>query len=120
MNIVILVINIAALGLGILSFFQFARLPGWTISLRFSIILLVGFSLAGYMLEFPRLFIYGILIAAAPPIGEYLYQNLGYSHHGFPATFGFLALLLILTGTAIIIRILRKNPLPREELPHEH
>ena len=119
LNIVILVFNVAALVLGILSFFQFAKLPDWIISLRLSIILLVGFSLAGYMLEFTRLYIYGILIAAAPLVGEYLYQNHGFSHHGFPVTFGVLAALMSITGIIIIIRILNTYPLPNEELPNE-
>jgi hypothetical protein len=119
LNIIILVFNIAALILGILSFLQFAKLPDWIISLRLSIILLVGFSLAGFMLDFNRLYLYGILIAAAPLVGEYLYQNHGFLHHGSPVTFGFLAALMILIGTIIIVRILKNYPLPGEELPNE-
>jgi len=110
MNIIILVINAIALILGILSFLQFKNVSGWVISARFSIILLIGFSLAGYMLDFPRLYLYGILISAAPITGEYLYQNFGFSHHGFPATFGFLSGVLIITGLIILVRLLQKHP----------
>ena len=117
LNVVILIFNLLALALGVLSFYQFATLPGWVHTARLSIILLVGFSLAGYMMEFTRLYIYGVLVAAAPLIGEYLYQNFGYSHHGFPVTFGALATILIITGITILVRIVQKYPLPSEELP---
>ena len=118
LNIVLLIFNFTALFLGILSFFQFADLPGYMISLRFSIIILVGFSLAAYMLELSRFYIYGILIAAGPIVGEYLYQNHGFSHHGFPFTFGILSGALLLTGILIMVRIIKNNPLPGEESPH--
>ncbi len=116
LNLVILLVNLLALVLGFLSFFQFANLPGWVHTARISVILLVGFSLAGYMLEFPRLYLYGVLVAAAPVIGEYLYQNHGASHHGFPITFGALSIGLILTGVVILIRILQKYPAPDQEI----
>jgi len=114
LNIIILVVNLAAFGIGILSFFQAKVLPGWAVSARFSIIMLVGFSLAGYMLEFPRIYLYGVLISAAPIIGEYLYQNHGFSHHGFPVTFGVLSAAITINGLVILLRLLRKYP------PHEH
>lgn len=110
MNIIILIFNIIALVIGIFSFFQFKNVSGYVISARFSIILLVGFSLAGYMLDFPRLYLYGILISAAPITGEYLYQNFGFSHHGFPVTFGALSAGLIITGLVILVRLLQKHP----------
>jgi len=109
-NIIILVVNVIALILGILSFFQFNIVSGWVISARFSVIILIGFSLAGYMLDFPRIYLYGILISAAPIVGEYLYQNFGASHHGFPITFGFLSAALTTTGLIILIRLLKKYP----------
>jgi hypothetical protein len=115
LNRIILVFNLIALILGLLSFIQFTELSGWIISARFSIILLIGFSLAGYMLEIPRIYLYGILISAAPMVGEYLYQNLGFSHHGFPITFGFLSAVLVLTGLVILVRLLKKYPAQNQE-----
>ena len=117
LNLGILVFNLIALVLGVLSFYQFSDLPGWVHTARFSIVLLVGFSLAGYMLEFTRLYIYGFMAAAAPMIGEYFYQNFGFSHHGFPVTFGVLSSIFIITGIVILIQIFQKYPLPDEELP---
>lgn len=115
MNIIILLINLIALILGILSFFQIKDVSGWVISTRFSIIILIGFSLAGYMLDFPRIYLYGILISAAPIVGENLYQYFGFSHHGFPITFGFLSTAIIITGLTILIRLLKKYPFQDKE-----
>jgi len=109
-TLVIMVINVLALILGVVSFFYFSTLPGWFYSTQLSIIILVGFSLAGYMLEFPRLYLYGILAASAPTIGELLYTRLGVPHHGFPVTFGVAGGLMILCGLIILLRLLKKYP----------
>ena len=117
LNIIIMVFNVFALVLGVLVFFKYRELSGWVISTWFSIIILIGFSLAGYMLDFPRLYLYGILISAAPVVGEYIYQNLGYPHHGFPVTFGFSSAVLVITGLIILVRLLLKYPAQiKEEL----
>jgi len=117
LNLVMLVFNLLALILGFLSFIQFSDLPGWMVTARFSIIMLVGFSLVGYMLEFSRMYIYGIMASSAILIGEYLYQNFQISHHGFPVVFGVMSVALIITGVTIMVRIIIKNPLPGEEQP---
>ncbi|MGB2962506.1 MAG: hypothetical protein WBB69_00785 [Anaerolineales bacterium] len=109
-TLVMLIINILALILGVVAFFYFSTLPGWFISTQLSIIILVGFSLVGYMLEFPRLYMYGILTATAPIIGELLYTRLGVPHHGFPVTFGVAGGLMILCGIIILLRLLKKYP----------
>ncbi len=116
-GIIALLVNLAALILGLLSFFQFNTLPPWIHSIRFSIIVLVGFSLAGYSMEFPRLYLYGILLAAAVPAGEYLYQEFSVPHHGFPVTFGIASGMMILIGAAILTRLLKANPKSEGELP---
>ena len=108
-NLVILVFNLAAFGLGLLAFFNILKFQGW---IPFSILLLLGFSLAGYMIESPRLYLYGILAALAPLIGEYLYKNHGFSHHGFPVTFGVLSGGFIVTGLVFMLNIFRRYPLP--------
>lgn len=114
LNIIMLVFNMLALILGLFSFFNFSALSGWAPSAGFSMIMLIGFSTAGYMLDMPRLYLYAILIAAAPVIGEYLYRNFGASHHGFPITFGSLSAALVTTGLIILIRLLDKYP-PQEK-----
>jgi hypothetical protein len=62
------------------------------------------------MLEMSRLYLYAILISAAPVVGEYLYRNFGATHHGFPITFGFLSATLVMIGLFILIRVLQKYP----------
>jgi hypothetical protein len=116
LNIVILAVNLLALLLGLFSFKNFSALSVWFPSAGISLIMLIGFSLSGYMMEMPRLYIYGILISAAPLIGEYLYQNHGASHHGFPITFGFLSATLVITGLIILNRLLGKYPPQDKEL----
>ena len=107
-NYVMLAVNLIALVLGILSFIQFNHLPGWVHTARFSLVILIGFSLAGYLLDFSRAYLYGLMLAAAPLTGEYLYQNFGASHHGFPITFGFVAGILFLIGLIKMISLLMK------------
>ena len=54
-TLVIMVINVLALILGVVSFLYFSTLHGWFYSTQLTIIILFGFSLAGYILEFTRL-----------------------------------------------------------------
>lgn len=108
-NLMLFILLTAALLLGVLSFIQFDSLPGWVHTLRFASIILVGFGMAAYLLEFPRLYAYGILIGLAPIIGEWLYQEFGASHHGFPITFGISAGIIILIGLSLFIRMLQRT-----------
>ncbi|HEY44615.1 MAG TPA: hypothetical protein G4O11_11600 [Anaerolineae bacterium] len=101
--------------LGILSLVQFGSIPGWIHTARFSLIFLITFCAAAYFLDFTRLYIYGVIIALSPLIGEVLYVYLKASHHGFPITFGITAGLIILTGLVLFIRFLQDNPLPTDQ-----
>lgn len=116
-NLVMLAVNLAALVLGLVTFLRFAELSGWTITALFSFNILVFFSLAAFLLEFPRLYLYGILVASGPLVGEYLYRNFSFGHHGYPAVFGALSGCLIITGLVILLRIVLNHPLPEEEQP---
>lgn len=109
-NFIMLIVNVIALVLGLLAAWNFARLPGQVISIALGLIFLIGFSTAAYFLDFSRLYIYGLLVGIAPPVGEWLYKNMGATHHGFPITFGFLSGLMVLIGLIIFGRFLRNNP----------
>jgi hypothetical protein len=87
---------------------------GFTYVIPFSLIVIVGFSVAAYFLEFTRLFFYGLLIALSPFVGEWLFVELGATHHGFPITFGTTAGIIILTGVMKFIRLLKSNPIPKD------
>ncbi len=111
-----LVFNVIALILGLIAAFRFRSLPLGGPNMVLGLILLIGFSTAAYFLDFPRLYVYGLLSALGAPIGEWLYQNMGASHHGYPIVFGTLAGVMILTGLVTFVRFLKNNPLPHEEM----
>jgi len=111
-----LVFNVIAFILGLIAAFRFRTLPVGGPNMVLGLILLIGFSTAAYFLDFPRLYVYGLLGALGAPIGEWLYQNMGVSHHGYPIVFGILAGVMILTGLVTFVRFLKNNPLPHEEM----
>jgi len=116
-NVIIFFILVISLILGVLSFVKFDSMPGWIHTARFSLIILIAFSVAAYFLDFTRLYLYGALLAFAPMIGELLYVYLKVPHHGFPITFGFASCLIMIPGLVIFIRLLREHPRP--SLPTE-
>ena len=111
-NIVTFVVGLVALALGILSSFSFDAVPGWVHIARFSLIILVGFSVAAYFTSFTHLYLYGLLIAFSPLVGEWLYVYANAPHHGFPITFGITAGVAILVGLVKFVRLLRDHPIP--------
>jgi hypothetical protein len=115
-SVVMLVINVIAFILGLVAALRFRSLPVGGPTAIIGLILLIGFSTAAYFLDFPRLYFYGLLGALAPLVGEWLYQNMGASHHGFPIVFGITAGVMILTGLVTFIRFLQNNPLPAEDV----
>lgn len=120
-TLIMLVLNLLVFILGIVVTlvvsFQDRAQFGWLTALVLGLFVLAGFSLAGYLLDTPRFYLYGLMLLAAPPIGEWLYQNLGFTHHGYPVVFGFAAVVMILTGLALFLRLLKQNP--RLEVPQE-
>ena len=110
-NALMVFVLLIAFLLGILSAVRFDLVPGWVHTARFSMIFLIGFSLAAYFLEFTRLYVYGVMIALAPIIGEFLWVYRGVPHHGFPVTFGLTAVLIIMTGVYLLVRLIREHPI---------
>jgi len=110
-TLIMLVINIVAFILGLASarYFQDTR---WIPSLSLGLILLAGFSLAAYFLDSPRFYLYGLMIVLAVPVGEWLYQNMGFSHHGFPVSFGLTSATIITVGLVKFIQLVRSHPMP--------
>ena len=114
-TIVMLVLNTIFLILGVIAF----TIPddsGWRFILPFGAMVLILFSMAGYLLDLNRLYVYGLMLALAAPVGEWLYQNRGASHHGYPVTYGLSALVIFLVGLVKFITLVRNNPLPPEDL----
>ena len=74
------------------------------------LLMLSSFSVAGYLLNNARLFIYGIMIALLVPIGEILFWRGIVTHHGYPLVFGISCGTMIITGFVLLIRFVRKYP----------
>ena len=70
--------------------------------------------LIAYFMAFSRLYAYGALIAAPISIGELLDRYTRF-YFALPIVFGVSASITFLTGTVLLIRFLRNNPLPVEE-----
>jgi hypothetical protein len=111
---IMFVINMIFLFLGVV--FSFGPVEsGYTVSIWFSVIMLILFTAAGYMLDFSFLYAYGVLIALAIPIGEWLYQNVGFSHHGFPVVFGTLSGIMLARGLYKFTTFMKEIPPQVEE-----
>ncbi|MBN1425871.1 hypothetical protein JXA88_15080 [Candidatus Fermentibacteria bacterium] len=106
-----LVINLAALILGLLVATGVGRVPGSVIPILFGLLLLIGFNLAAVLLGISRLHLYGLLVGLSPLVGEWLYTHRSATHHGFPVTFGTSAAVAIIIGVGIFIRVLRSQPI---------
>jgi hypothetical protein len=118
-NVVILVVLLASFALGLVSALGFAKLPAWVPSASFSMVVLAAFSIAANALNFPRLYLYGALIALSPLVGEGLYIYAKTPHHGYPIAFGFTAGVAILVGVIKFVQLLRAYPFPPETSPSE-
>ena len=109
-----IVVSVVGLILGVLSA-QINDAPGWLFMTSFGSLVLISFSVAAYFLEFAHLYLYGVLIALSPLVGEWLYIHIGASHHGFPITFGTTAGIIIFVGLIKFTLLLRDHPIPEEE-----
>lgn len=118
-TLVMLLLNAAALILGLIVAPNFARVPGQMIAFAIGAMLLIGFSIAAYFLNIGRFYVYGLLVGLAPLVGEWLWTHGYAADHGFPVTFGVTAAIMILAGLAVFVRLLRDNPVPTEAIPPE-
>lgn len=118
-TLVMLLVNTLVLILGVIALFSFGVVSGQIYPVILGLTLLIAFSLAAYFLDFPRLYIYGLLLTLSPLVGEWLFTHGYASHHGWPITFGATCGIMILTGVIIFIRFLRKNPVPMMEASPE-
>ena len=107
-SIMMLVLNVAALVLGIILWRNYDA-PGWTNMVPFGLIMLVGFGIAAFLLNFTRLYLYGAMLALSPLVGEWLYRQGRASHHGYPITFGVTVSIIMLVGLVSFIRFLLKH-----------
>lgn len=108
-------INALFLVLGMIAALRPTSVSGQNLTVIFGLMLLCIFSVAAYLLDFPRLYLYGLMLMVAPLVGEWLWNTYQVSHHGYPIAYGFSAALIILTGLITFFRFLRQ--MPGRELP---
>jgi hypothetical protein len=89
-------------------------------SLGFPLVLtltfLLGFSLAAFALNIPRYYAYGLMLAVAPLVGEWMWRRDLASHHGYPIVFGVAATVMATVGIVRLIGQLRRHPADRASL----
>lgn len=110
-GVILLALNVIALSLGVIAFLMFesSAVDPVVFPIVLSLIVLAGSSLAAWQLEIPRLFLYGILLALGPLIGEWLWRQGLVSHHGFPVVFGIAAVVIAASGLLRFVRVTGGN-----------
>ncbi|UCC83962.1 MAG: hypothetical protein JSW46_03235 [Gemmatimonadota bacterium] len=107
LSVALLIVNVVALAAGTFFAVRFEAVGGLAPVIFLSFILLVGFSLAAYSLDIPRFFLYGLVLAVGPFIGEWLWRKGYASHHGWPVVFGTAAALMVAVGLIKLIAVVR-------------
>jgi hypothetical protein len=108
--VVMLVFNVVALVLGTIAAIAVQRGMGVPfIPIVFALLVLVGFSLAAYFLNIPRLFLYGVLLAVGSLIGEWLFRRGYVSHHGYPVVAGVTAGVIAAVGLIKFVLLVRSH-----------
>lgn len=112
--IIMLVLNVIFFALGFVAFLMPIG-TGLFISIEFGAAMLIFFSTVGYFFDLTFLYVYGLLFALAMPVGEWLYQTAGFSHHGFPVVFGTIAGIMFVRGLVKFLIFLKNNPYSADE-----
>lgn len=98
---------------GFIVFLTFQGQPmRWLVPSIMSLIFLAAFVAGGLLLEFYRLFAYGILVSASVIIGELLFTQGSAPHHGIPLMFNLCGGIVLLTGVYLFLRFLKRFPDP--------
>ncbi len=117
-SMVVASINALMLLAGIIALLVYdSQVPGGIWAWLMGLFALCSFSLAAYLLDYPRFYAYGLLLAAAPQLGEWLHTHYGATHHGYPLVFGVTSGVIILIGIGTMIRLLVTHP--KINTPHE-
>lgn len=119
-SLVMLVVNVAAALLGLAAAIGVQRdwidlgSSGIGYPLALGITILIGFSVGAYVASIPRYYLYGLMLAIAPLIGEWLWRHDLAAHHGYPIVFGAAAVIIFVVGISRFVTRLRAHPLPRD------
>jgi len=88
-----------------------ARVP--MVAIIFGANCIIVFGLGAYYLDFGRLYAYGLLYAAAFPLGVVLHEQ-GRMSASFLVAYGLMAAPMLLIGLVLLFRFLRQHPAPAE------
>ncbi|MCP3972888.1 MAG: hypothetical protein GY720_00175 [bacterium] len=119
LSIVMLIVNVLAAVLGAVAAIgvqmDWLDLGSGSIGypLGLGIVVLVGFSGAAHVTGIPRYYLYGLMLAIATLIGEWLWREDLATHHGYPIVFGAAAAVIFIGGIARFMAVLRSHPLPQ-------
>jgi MFS family permease len=119
-TLAMLAVNLISFFLGLFFASRFSLIPGYLPMLVIGLFFLTGFSLAGYLLDYNRLYLYGLLTGFSPMVGEWLYTYRSAPHHGLTITFGISSGIMVLVGLITFVCLLRDNPLPVNHISSEN
>jgi hypothetical protein len=111
----LLVVNAAAAILGALAYIgvemDWLDLGDGSIGypLGLGIAVLVGFSGAAFVTGIPRYYAYGLMLAVAPLVGEWLWRKDLAAHHGYPIVFGVAAAIIFIGGMVRFVAVVRNH-----------
>jgi hypothetical protein len=112
LGVIMLILGLASAGNG---------LPGWVTEIPIPLYVwpvqtIVVFGLGAYFLDVTRFYAYGLLYGLPLPVGILLVENTNLTGLSSMAiTFGVAAGVMVLIGTVLLTRFLRKYPSPADE-----
>ena len=95
-----------------------SAMNGYAVPVGAGIFAIVILSLSAYLIDFPNMYIYGIIIGFGIPIMEILQRTIGPPFDSL-ITFGVTGIILLIIGLTTLIRFIQKYPIPRMETKNE-
>ncbi len=93
-------------------------LGGYAFPIVLGLFVLTVFSLAAYFREFTRLYIYGVLMCIGVVLTGLLFDYGGSTPYSYIA-FGIIGSIILLFGLILLVRFVRKYPLPVGDVSNE-
>jgi hypothetical protein len=96
-----------------------SAMNGYAIPIGAGIFAIILLSISAYLIDFPHMYIYGIIIGLGIPITEILQSLLG-SPLDSLITFGLTGAILLIFGLITLIKFIQKYPIPKKETINEN
>jgi len=109
-GLVLAAVNVVALVVGLYAAATVDAGGGVVFPFTFFALVLVVFSLMAYATNIQRFFLYGLMLAGAPVVGEWLFRE-GYAlHHGYPVVFGVATAVIAAVGLMKLALVFHRYP----------